>query len=83
MDCDQEFCRRGYVFPGPLAPQPRPVVQPLADLALEAAVGRVVEGLPAERLGKVVLAGEGLRLVVVVAVAVAVALLSSSGRSGH
>ena len=66
----------------PLLPELRPVLEPLPDLALEAALRRVVEGLPAERLGEVVLAGEGVGLVVVVAVAGAVALLLHERRSG-
>ncbi len=49
--------------------QLRPVVQPLADFALEAALRRIVECLPAERVGEIVLAGKGFRLVVVVGVA--------------
>src|SRR5262245_66434332 len=58
----------------PLLPQLRPVVQPLLDLALEAALGRVVELLAAERFREVILAGEGVRRVMVVVVACAVAL---------
>ena len=69
-------------LPAPLLPELRPVLEPLPDLALEAALRRVVEALPAERLGEVVLAGEGVGLVVVVAVARAVAF-SSSARSAR
>src|SRR5262249_22200387 len=58
----------------PLLPQLCPVFQPLPDLALEAALGRIVEGVAAERLREVVLAGEGVGGVVVVLVASAVAL---------
>jgi hypothetical protein len=36
----------------PFLPQLRPVIQPLPDLALEAALGRIVELLAAERFGK-------------------------------
>src|SRR5438477_3484765 len=50
--------RRASLRPSPLAPQLLPEIQPLADLALEAALGRVVEFLPAERLRKVVLTRE-------------------------
>ena len=60
--------------PAPLLPQLRPVVQPFPDLALEAAVGRIVEGLPAELLREVVLAGKGLGRIVIVVVTRAVAL---------
>ena len=48
--------------------------QPLADLALEAAIGRIVEVLAAHLLRKIVLAGKGIGLVVIVLVALAVAL---------
>ena len=43
-----------------------PVRQPLADLLLEAAAGRLVDLLAAERVRPIVLAGEGVGLVVVV-----------------
>ena len=56
-----------------LAPQPRPPVQALPDLALEAPIHRLVEVLPPELLRPVILPREGVRLVVVVAVALAVA----------
>src|SRR5690242_14281693 len=59
----------------PLPAQLRPVVQPLPDLALEAALGRVVEGFAAELVGKIVLTREGIRRVVVVVVARAIPLL--------
>src|SRR5258707_10062853 len=47
-------CSLGVPLFSPL----RPIVQALPDLALEAAVGRIVEFLPAKRLGEVILAGE-------------------------
>src|SRR6516162_9196829 len=53
----------------PLLAQLRPIVEPLPDLALEAAFGRIVEGLPPERFGEIVLAGEAFRRVMVVFVA--------------
>src|SRR4051812_10885259 len=58
-----------------LPPQLRPVIKPLADLALKAAIGRVVKSLAAERFREVVLAGEGVRRIVVVFVAAAIAFL--------
>ena len=54
-------------------PQLRPILQALADFALEAALGRIVELLPAEFFREIVLAGERLLGVVVVFVARAVA----------
>src|SRR5262249_17403743 len=64
-----------------LPAQLRPIVQPLADLALEAALGRVVERLAAERVGEIVLARERVGHVVIVVVAGAVALpLHQPGR---
>jgi hypothetical protein len=58
-----------------LRPQFRPVVEALADVALEAAFRRIVKGLPAHLFGKIVLARKGVRLVVVVAIARAVAFI--------
>src|SRR4029450_10586968 len=59
--------------PIPVLPQLRPILQPLPDLALEAALGRVVE-LPAPHgLWEVVLAGKRFGGVVIVVVARAVA----------
>src|SRR5262245_14453338 len=55
-------------------PQFRPILQALSNLALEAALGRIVEPLAAERLREVVLSGEGVARIVVVVVACAVAL---------
>ena len=63
--------------------QLRPVVEPLPDLALEAALRRIVELLPAERFREIVLAGKRLRRVVVVFVARAVAFASSSAWSAR
>src|SRR5580704_17370304 len=57
----------------PLAPQLCPVFQALADFAFKAALGRMVELPAAERLGEIVLAGEGLLAIVVVFVAGAIA----------
>src|SRR6185437_16459063 len=57
-----------------LLPQPRPVFEPLFDLALEAARGGIVEGAAANRLGPVVLARERVGRVVVVLIVRAVAL---------
>src|SRR6266702_8959168 len=57
----------------PLPPQLRPVLEPFPDLALEAAVGRIVEGLTSQRFREIVLAREGVRRVVVVLVATSVA----------
>src|ERR1700733_11932668 len=57
----------------PFAPQFCPVFETLADFALKAALGRIVELPAAERLGEIVLAGERLLAVVVVFVAGAIA----------
>ena len=56
-----------------LPPELGPIVQPVPDLALKTALGRIVKGLASERLGKVVLAGERIRRIVIVAVAGTVA----------
>src|SRR5262249_13317176 len=56
-----------------LAAQLRPVLQAFPDLALEAALRRVIESLPSEGVGEIVLAGKRSRRVVVVCVALAVA----------
>src|SRR5256885_14889748 len=56
-------------------PQLLPILQPLPDLALEAALRRIVEFLAAQRLREVILAREGLRRIVVVFVACAVVFL--------
>ena len=58
----------GKSSPPPLRPQPRPVFEPLPDLALEAALDRLVERSPAQRVRPVVLAREGVGRVVVVLV---------------
>ena len=47
---------RGPVAPPPLPPQLVPPIQPLAHLPLEAPIHRLVEALPADGLGPVVLA---------------------------
>src|SRR5580704_10299082 len=60
-------------LPAPLAAELRPILQALPDLAFEAALRRVVEALPSQRLGEIVLAGKRLRRVVIVFVALAVA----------
>src|SRR5262245_55718918 len=52
-----------------------PVVEPLQDLALEAALHRLVELAPGHAVRKIVLAGKAFRGVVVVFVALAVAEL--------
>src|SRR5690242_14741856 len=57
------------LFAGLLPPQLGPIVQPLSDLALEAALGRIIERLPPQRLREIVLAGKAVRRVVVVFVA--------------
>jgi hypothetical protein len=66
---DDSVQAENALAPAALAPEPGPVVQPFADFALEAAVGRIVERLAAQRLGKIVLARERVRRVVVVGVA--------------
>src|SRR5688500_17620124 len=55
-------------------PQLCRIVEPLSDLALTAAFGRIVEGLPSARCREVVLPGTSFRRVVIVLVAGAVAL---------
>src|SRR5258708_5311408 len=57
----------------PLAPQLGPIFEALADFALKAALGRIVELAAAERFGEIVLAGKRLLGIVVVFVARAVA----------
>src|SRR5262245_36844342 len=57
-----------------LPSQLRPIFQPLFDLALEAALGWVVELLPPQLFGEIVLPGKRLGRVVVVVVAFAIAL---------
>src|SRR3990170_4839912 len=62
-------------------PELLPVLQPLQDLAFEAALDRLIELLPRHAVGKVVLAREAVGRVVVVLVALAVAdLLHEPGR---
>src|SRR6187431_1239400 len=62
-----------YSAARPLAAQLRPVIQPLPDLALEAAFGRIVEILPWQRVGKIILAGKGVLGVVIIGIAAAIA----------
>src|SRR5262249_3819621 len=50
-----------------------PIVQPLANLGLEAAVGGLVKSLRAHAFGPVILPGEGVIGVMVIGVALAVA----------
>src|SRR5229473_2252317 len=57
-----QMCHFWHTFPAQL----RPVIQPFANLALEAAVGRIVESLAAQRFREIVLAGERILGVVVV-----------------
>src|SRR5436190_1173838 len=57
------FCK---LFRSLLLPQLRPVIQPFANLALEAAIGRVVKSLPAKGVREIVLSGKGFRRVVIV-----------------
>src|SRR4051794_2395082 len=56
----------------PFRPQPAPIFQPLADLALEAAIARPVELFPRHAIWKIVLTRERLFCLVVVVVAGAV-----------
>src|SRR5262249_58440255 len=60
--------------------QPRPVFEPLFDLALEPAFRRVVELTPAECFREVILPGEGIRRVVIVFVARTVAFTAHEAR---
>src|SRR5580704_15919732 len=53
----------------PFAAELRPIVEPFPDLTLEAAFGRIVELLAAERFREIVLSGERVFAVVVVFVA--------------
>src|SRR4029453_14170982 len=48
----------------PLFAQLGPIVQAFSDLALEPALGRIVQCLPAERFGQIVLAGAGIGRIV-------------------
>ena len=50
----------------PLLAQPRPVLEPLPDLALEAALDRLVERVAADLVRPIVLAAEGVGRVVIV-----------------
>src|SRR5271163_1252390 len=47
-----DVARGAASSPAPLAPQLGPVFQPLSDLAFKAALGRIVELLPAEPFRK-------------------------------
>ena len=49
-----------------LLPQLRPIIHPFANLALEAAIGRVVKTLAAKGFREIVLSGKGLPRVVIV-----------------
>src|SRR5207237_5526149 len=57
----------------PLLAQLRPIFQALSDLTLEAALGRIVEGLAPELLGEIILAGEGVGRIMVVAISCPIA----------
>src|SRR5262249_31824175 len=57
-----------------LPSQLRPIFQPLPDLAFEAALGWVVELLPSQLFGEIVLPGKRLGRFVIVVVAFAIAL---------
>src|SRR5579883_2222327 len=70
----------GSYLSRPLPPELGPVIQPLPDLALEAALGRIVEGLAAQALGEIVLAGKRIRRIVVVFIAGAVAFVLHQAR---
>src|SRR5215475_6626502 len=63
--------RRSAALPAQLGP----IVEALSDLALKAALRRIVKLLPSERFGEIVLARKRFRRVVVVLVAGAVAFL--------
>src|SRR5712691_3437871 len=64
-----------------LPAQLRPVIQPPANLALEAAIGRIVKSLSAKGVREIVLSGKGLRRVVIVFVTAAIAFrLHQPGR---
>src|SRR5689334_1139051 len=56
--------------------QPRPVFEPLSDLALEAALRRIVELSAAERFREIILAGKPLGRIVIVCIAGAIAFVS-------
>src|SRR5580698_5944421 len=57
----------------PLPPQLRPIIQPPADLAFEAAIRRIVEGLPSQRFREIVLPRKSIRRVVIIFVTAAIA----------
>jgi len=59
----------------PLFAQLCPVLQPLSDLALEAALGRIVKFLPAQLFRKIILAGKCAFRVVIVFVAGTITLI--------
>src|SRR5262249_24165536 len=58
IDPHEPFKRKCHSTSAPFTAQLRPIIQPLPDLALEAAFGRVVKLLAAERFRKIVLAGK-------------------------
>src|ERR1700720_4578368 len=66
----------GYSFALASIPLPAklgPIIQPFSNFALEAAVGRIIKSLSAQRFRKIVLSGERVCRVVVVFVAAAIA----------
>src|SRR3984957_21134861 len=58
----------------PLLSEPSPVLEPFPDLALEAALDRLVERVAAALLGPIVLAAERFGRVVIVLISCAIAL---------
>src|SRR6516165_3034793 len=67
--------QKATLFPAAFFSQLRPIVEPFPDLALKAALGRIIEGLTAQRLREIVPAGKGVRRVMIVFIARAIALL--------
>src|SRR5712675_2283293 len=59
-------CETSGLFRLTFPAQLRPIIQPFSNLALESAIGRIVEGLAAQRFREIVLAGERILGVVVV-----------------
>ena len=53
------------------------MVEPRAQISLEAAVNRPIKRLPPERLGPVILARKSFRLVVIVGIIRAISFISS------
>ena len=58
----------GRLFPAALPPQFGPIVQPLLDLALEAALDRLIKFLATKLVRKIVLSGKRVRRIVRMAV---------------